>query len=146
MGAIPVMLRCGVSHCPLRFSSWGFASKEFSALSTESTTAIPAGSEFEPAVVRIPLTRGNGLGLLGFQAFSAILGNGAVDNGPAVETLPGIEYEKEIREPLQHHRPFTLRTFHRSLLQMVRCTIEGDVKQELRQIDAVQFGNDLNGT
>ena len=69
------------------------------------------------------LASGNGLGLLGFQALSTILGNGAVDNGAAVETFPGKKDEKEIREPLQHHRPLTLRTFHRSLLRWLRSLL-----------------------
>ncbi len=69
------------------------------------------------------LARGNGLGFLDRQALSAILGNGAVDNGAAVETFPGIEDEKEIREPLQHHRPLTLWTFHRSLLRWLRAQL-----------------------
>ena len=83
----------------------------------------PAGSESEPTVGQIFLACGSGLGFLGLQALSAILGNGAVDNGPAVETFPGIKDEKEIREPLQHHRPFTLRTFHRSLLRWLRAQL-----------------------
>lgn len=55
------------------------------------------------------------LGLLWGQTLSTILGNGAVDNGTAIEAFPGIEYE-EVRESLQQHRPFALWTFHRSLL------------------------------
>ena len=58
----------------------------------------------------------NNLGLLWGQTLSTILGNGAVDNGTAIEACPGIEYEKEVRESLQQHRPFALWTFHRSLL------------------------------
>lgn len=46
------------------------------------------------------LLRSNGLGLAGCQALSAIAGNSAVDDRPAVDAFPGIEHEKEIREPL----------------------------------------------
>jgi hypothetical protein len=38
--------------------------------------------------------------LFGRQAFSSIHRNGFVDNGAAVNALPGIEDEKKIREPL----------------------------------------------
>ena len=77
---------------------------------------VPPGSETEPGVGQVFLARANGLGFSDLQTLSSIFGNGAVDNGAAVEAFPGIEDEKEIREPLQHHRPFTLRTFHRFLL------------------------------
>jgi len=73
---------------------------------------VPAGSGSEPAVVKIVLARGDGLGLSGRQTLSAIIGNGAVDHGAAIHAFPCIEDEKEIREPLQHHHPFTLWTFH----------------------------------
>ncbi len=45
---------------------------------------------------RIRLPRGNGLGFSGRQALSAILGNSAVDDCPAIEAFPGIKGEKEI--------------------------------------------------
>ncbi len=63
----------------------------------------------------IILSHGHGLGLSGRQTLSAIVGNGAVDNGAAIEAFPGIEHEKEIREPLQHHHAFALRTVHCAL-------------------------------
>ena len=42
------------------------------------------------------LLRSNGLGLTGRQTLSAIAGNSAVDDRPAVDAFPGIEDEKEI--------------------------------------------------
>ena len=57
------------------------------------------------------------------QALSTILGNGAVDHRAAIDAFPGVEHDKEIREPLQHHRPLTLRTFHRSLLRWLRAQL-----------------------
>jgi len=65
-----------------------------------------------PDLISTELARGSGLGFSGRQAPSAIIGNGAVDNGAAVNTFPCIKHEKEIREPFQHHHAFALRTFH----------------------------------
>ena len=65
--------------------------------------------------VYIKLTRGSGLRFSGSQTPSAIIGNGAVDNGAAVDTFPCIKHEKEIRESLQHHHACALRTSHKSL-------------------------------
>lgn len=59
-----------------------------------------AGLDLEPEMMTIILSRGHGLGLSGSQTLSAIVGNGAVDNGAAIEAFPSIEHEKEIREPL----------------------------------------------
>ena len=67
--------------------------------------------------------RGHGLGFSSLQTLSAILGNGAVDNGAAIEAFPGIKHEKEIGEPLQRHRPLTLWTFHLSLLRWLRSLL-----------------------
>lgn len=61
------------------------------------------------------LPSGNGLWLSGREAFSAIVRDGAINNCPTVDALPCIENEEKIREPLQHHQPFALRTFHHSL-------------------------------
>jgi len=61
---------------------------------------------------RMGLARTNGLRLAGSQTLSAIIGNGAVDNGAAVDAFPCIEHEKEVREPLQHHHSLAFRTFH----------------------------------
>ena len=46
------------------------------------------------------LASGNGLGFSDCQTRSAIGGNGTVDNGTTIDTLPGIEYDEKIREPL----------------------------------------------
>jgi len=51
-------------------------------------------------MVKISLACGDGLGFLGRQTPSTILGYGAVDNGAAVHAFPRVEREKEIREPL----------------------------------------------
>jgi hypothetical protein len=61
------------------------------------------------------LPSGNGLWLSCREAFSAIVRNGAINNGPTIDALPCIKNEEKIREPLQHHQPFALRTFHHSL-------------------------------
>ena len=50
------------------------------------------------------------------EALSTIGRNGSVDDGSAVDAFPGVENEKEIREPFQHHHAFALRTFHVFLL------------------------------
>ena len=67
--------------------------------------------EFEPEWSR-ELARANGLRLAGRQTLSAIIGNGAVNNGTAVDAFPCIKHEKEVREPLQHHHSLAFRTFH----------------------------------
>ena len=69
------------------------------------------------------LLRGNGLGLSGRQTLSTIVGNSAVDDRPAVDAFPGIEHEKEIREPIQQHPSVTLRTVHSSLLRRLRSQL-----------------------
>ncbi|MBK9306537.1 MAG: hypothetical protein IPM58_05475 [Nitrospira sp.] len=67
------------------------------------------------AVCGTSLPHSSGLGASGSQTLSAIIRNGAVDNGATIDAFPSIKYEKEIRKPLQHHHAFTLRTIHRSL-------------------------------
>jgi len=79
-------------------------------------TTVPPGSEFEPGMDRSFLAGGDGLRLSSSETLSPVVRDGAVDHGAAIEAFPCIEHQKEIREPLQHHHPFTLRTFHRSLL------------------------------
>lgn len=54
---------------------------------------------FWPTVVRTSLPSCNSLGISSSQTLSAIIGNGAVDDGAAIDTFPGIEHEKEIRKP-----------------------------------------------
>lgn len=46
------------------------------------------------------LACGNGLRFSDRQTFSAIRGNGTVDQGTTIDALPGIKHDKEIREPL----------------------------------------------
>ena len=58
--------------------------------------STPAGSESELESGHDSSARGDGLGFLSCQALSAILSNGAVDNGAAVETFPRIKDEKEV--------------------------------------------------
>jgi len=62
--------------------------------------------------MRVFLARSNGLGFSGRKTLSAIIGNGAVNDGTAIHAFPGIEHEKEIGKPFQHHHPLALRTFH----------------------------------
>ena len=62
-----------------------------------------------------PLARGNGLWLSCCQTLSPIVGDRTIDDGATINTFPGVENEKEIREPLQHHHSLALRTFHRIL-------------------------------
>lgn len=78
-------------------------------------TVVPPSEACEYEMVLITLPYVNGLGLSGSQTLSAVIGNRAVDDGPAVDAFPGIKHEKEVREPFQHHQPLTLRTIHRSL-------------------------------
>ncbi|MDR4468791.1 MAG: hypothetical protein MRJ68_10910 [Nitrospira sp.] len=66
----------------------------------EDATEVLPGLGYKPELLSIFLARGNSLGTSGSQTLSAILRDGAVDNGAAIDTLPGIEDEKEIREPL----------------------------------------------
>ena len=49
------------------------------------------------------------------KTFSSIIGDRAIDDRAAVDTLPCVENEKEIGKPLQHHHAFALRTFHHFL-------------------------------
>ena len=58
------------------------------------------------------LSRRDGLRFARRETLPAVGGNGAIDDGAAVDAFPGIEDEKEIRKSLQHHQAFTLWTFH----------------------------------
>ena len=49
------------------------------------------------------------------ETLPSIIGNGPVDDGTAIDALPGVKNEEEVGEPLQHHESFALRTFHRFL-------------------------------
>jgi hypothetical protein len=46
------------------------------------------------------LVRGNSLGISRGQTLSAVIRDGAVDNGTAIDAFPCVKHEKEIREPL----------------------------------------------
>ena len=50
------------------------------------------------------------------EALPTVRRNGPIDDGATVDAFPGVENEKEIREPFQHHHAFALRTFHVFLL------------------------------
>lgn len=54
----------------------------------------------------------NCLGISCGQALSPIIGDSPINDGTAIDALPGVENEEEIRKPLQHHHAFTFRTFH----------------------------------
>lgn len=58
------------------------------------------------------LSRRDGLRFARRQTLAAVGGNGAIDDGTAVDAFPGVEDEKEIRKSLQHHQAFALWTFH----------------------------------
>lgn len=85
---------------------------------TERKMALPKSSPSEPCVdLPTRSTSGNRCLVLSCcQALAAVLRNCAIDNGTTVNALPRIEDEEKIRKPLQHHEPFTLWTFHHSLL------------------------------
>ena len=89
---------------------------------------LSPGSEGEPGVVRIFSARGNGLGTSGRQTLSSIIGNRAINNGPAIDAFPGIEHEKLI--------PPRVSTY----------TAGNELKQELRQSGICQYCNDLMDT
>jgi hypothetical protein len=55
------------------------------------------------------------LGFAGSQTLPPIIGDRAINDRSAVNAFPGIEYQEEIGEPLEHHEAFALRTFHRIL-------------------------------
>jgi len=61
------------------------------------------------------LRRLHRLGLAGGQALAPVVGDRAINDGAAVDAFPSVEDQKEIGEPLEHHEPFALRTFHRVL-------------------------------
>jgi hypothetical protein len=57
---------------------------------------ILAKLDSEPKMASIFLGRGNGLGFSKSQTLSAIIGNGAVDNGAAIDAFPCVEHEEEV--------------------------------------------------
>src|SRR5687768_2390825 len=79
------------------------------------------------------------------QALPAIVGNGSINDRAAVDALPCVEDQKEVGEPLEHHQPFALRTFHRFL---PGCDVHswGVAKQKPNQFLSVRNFNILGGT
>ena len=53
-----------------------------------------------------------GLGLEPGQTLAFVGCDGAVYDGSAIDALPGIEDEKEVGKPLQHHQAFAFWTIH----------------------------------
>ena len=54
----------------------------------------------------------NRVSRLGFQTLAPIVRNGPINHRTAIDALPRVENQEEIREPFQIHQPFALRTFH----------------------------------
>jgi hypothetical protein len=52
----------------------------------------------------------------GGEAVSPIIGDRSIDDRSAVDTFPGIEGQKKVRESFQHHQSFALRTIHNYFL------------------------------
>jgi hypothetical protein len=93
--------------------------------------ALPETAPSEPLLdLPIRSASGNGVLLSRCQALSAVLRNGAIDNGATVNAFPGIKDEEKIREPLQHHEPFALWTFHHSLLGKVFTAVTMSSKRQ----------------
>jgi hypothetical protein len=71
-----------------------------------------------PAVLRSSTDGGrfSFFGFFGCETVSPIIGDRSIDDRSAIDTFPGIEDQKEIREPLQHHQSFTLRAIHNCFL------------------------------
>ena len=100
------------------------AGKDYTRHSSYHPTAAHSAEDGSPPAQRgldgdeesaLQSARGNGLSFSCCQTLSPVVGNRAIDDGATINALPGVENEKEIREPLQHHHPFALRTFHRIL-------------------------------
>lgn len=51
---------------------------------------------------------------VGCQADFPIIGDRSIDDCSAIETFPGVEDQKEIREAFQHHQSLALRAIHNS--------------------------------
>lgn len=75
------------------------------------SSSLPAGSLAPQR--SLSLASHNSLNLSRQQTLSAVGGNGAVDHGTEIEAFPGVEDDKEIREPLEHHHPLKLRAYLR---------------------------------
>lgn len=79
--------------------------------------ATVSGLAFDPQVTCSASTDGrlNRLRCLRIarrKTLPSIIGNSPVDDGTAIDALPGVKNEEEVGEPLQHHESFALRTFH----------------------------------
>ena len=74
--------------------------------------------EFESVGRAGELASGDGWRCLRCQreALALIRSNGPVNDRTTIDALPSIEDEEEVREPLHHHQPITLGTFHVVLL------------------------------
>lgn len=94
-----------IFEVPKRFESerklWAVVGESGIAMSiaashTVARLGIFAKSDSEPEMVSIFLACGNGLGFSGSQTLSAIIGNGAVDNGAAIDAFPCVEHQEEV--------------------------------------------------
>jgi hypothetical protein len=61
-----------------------------------NATVIPPSEPCEYEMVLITLPYADGLSISGSQTLPAVIGNGAVDDGAAIDAFPGVEHEKEI--------------------------------------------------
>lgn len=46
------------------------------------------------------------------QTGPPVVRNCTVQDGPAIDALPGVKDQKEVREPLEHHQAFTAGALH----------------------------------
>ncbi len=97
-----------------------------------------AGSEVEPEGL-IVLACPDSLRLAGSQTLSAIIGNGSVNNSAAIDAFPCIEYEKEVREPLQHHHSLAFRTFHCALPGWLRSQLMANLSKSCTKLSFIVF-------
>ncbi len=85
------------------------------------------------------LARTDGLRLAGSQTLSAIVRNGAVDNGTAIDAFPCIKHKKEVREPLQHHHSLAFRTFHYALPGWLRSQLTANLSKSCTKLSFISF-------
>ena len=85
----------------------------------------------------------SGLRIARREALPSVIGDRAIDDRAAIDAFPCIEDQKEIGEPLEHHEPFALRTFHRFL---PGCDVHswGVPKQEPNQFLSIRNFNILS--
>lgn len=84
---------------------------------------VPPSARSCPVTQRVvgragELASGDGWRCLSCQreALALIRSNGPVHDRTTIDAFPSIENEEEVREPLHHHQPITLGTFHVVLL------------------------------